>query len=598
LIARARLPLWSTGVVFLSIACSYLLVWPVGEYLVDDDWIFTRSLYYLAEEGRLRILAYNPMSLVGHLAWGALFTSVFGFGFTQAKLSTAVLLFVECLALRALLRRAGAAETTALLATLAVVFSPVHFFQSFLFATDVPTLAWSTLALLFYAKGFAESGPRSYRALLVAALCVSWAWTIRQGAIVGAAAPALYLLLFDRARLRDPKTLMASFGPPAIAVLGFQYWYLFVHGPTASYQISTRNILGFLDGVNAQTLLGAGYALGCYLAFFLLPVLLAAGLPAVRALRGPRRALWLVSWGGIAAGFLWFNLWLGMLFPYIRNKITRFGYLSPNEVIVGAREPLWGDGVAWLWSILLVIGLGLLVARWIAGPEPQAETPETHGGRERKVTLRLAAVLLGLQLVYAFLTIGILFDRHLIALIPAAMVAFVGCLTPGSRLRLVPYTLCLLPLAFYSIAGTHDVHAFSRAAATAGRALIEEGIDPQRIDAGFAFDGWHMYERSWRGDETGRPRHFARSGEGDEHLDANWVQDLAPGILTQYVVSLSPRMQPRRWRPALSHWAVELPQPRLGLYRVVDQHPYFRYWPWGEAAVYTLVDRSLEEPAR
>jgi hypothetical protein len=43
---------------------------------------------------------------------------------------------------------------------------------------------------------------------------------------------------------------------------------------------------------------------------------------------------------------------------------------------------------------------------------------------------------------------------------------------------------------------------------------------------------------------------------------------------------------------------VELPQPRLGLYRVVDQHPYFRYWPWGEAAVYTLVDRSLEEPAR
>ena len=46
------------------------------------------------------------------------------------------------------------------------------------------------------------------------------------------------------------------------------------------------------------------------------------------------------------------------------------------------------------------------------------------------------------------------------------------------------------------------------------------------------------------------------------------------------------------------HVLFDPPQPRLGLYRVVDQHPYFRYWPWGEAAVYSLVDRSLEEPAR
>ena len=598
MIAWARLPLWSAGVVFLSIACSYLLVWPVGEYLLEDEWAYTRSLYFLAEEGRLRILDYNPMSLVGHLAWGTLFTSVFGLGFTQAKLSTVVLLFVECLALMALLRRVGAAETTALLATLAMLFSPVHFFQSFFFATDVPTLAWSTLALLFYAKGFTESGPRSYRALLVAGLCVSWAWTIRQGAIVGAAAPALYLLLFDRARLRDPKTLIASFGPPAIAVLGLQYWYLFVHGPTSSYLLSSRDILGFLAGVDARSLLGAVYALSCYLAFFLLPVLLAARPPAIRALRGGRRMLLWVSWGSIAAGFLWFNVRLGMLFPYIRNKITRFGYLSPNEVIVGARDPLWGDGVAWLWTVLLVIGFGLLVARWIVGPERQTGAAERPGESGRTVTLRLAALLLGLQLVYAFLTIGILFDRHLIALIPAAMVIFVGCLASGSRLRPLPYALTLIPLVFYSVAGTHDVHAFSRAATTAGRALVEKGIDPQRIDAGLAFDGWHMYERSWPGAEARRPRHFARNSDGNGHRDAIWVQGLTPGILSQYVVSLSPRMQPRRWRPALSHWAVELPQPRLGLYRVVDQHPYFRYWPWGEAAVYTLVDRSLEEPAR
>lgn len=577
-----------------AVAASTLLVWPIGDYLVDDDWVFTRSLQILAEQGRLRILDYNPMSLVGHLAWGGLFTAVFGFGFSVAKLSTVALLAVECLALLALLRRVGAAESTALLATLALLFSPVHFFQSFLYATDVPTLAWTSLALLLYARGFAETGRRSHGALLLAGLCVSWAWTIRQGAIVGAAAPGLYLLLFDRARLRDPGTLLAAFGPPAVAVLGFQYWYLFVHGPTVTYLQSSRSIFDSLGALDARLLLAASYTLGCYLAFFLLPVVLAARPPSLASLSRRRRGLLLAAWAAVAAAFAWLNLANGLLFPYIRNKVSRFGFLSPNEAIVGARDPLWGDGVAWTVTVLLAIGLALLAARWIAGTQPDPAGASDDDARRRTVTLRLASLLLGLQMVYALATIGILFDRHLISVMPAAMVCFVGCLAPGSRLRPLPYALCLAPLAFYSVAGSHDVHAWSRAAARAGQALIDRGVDPERISAGIAFDGWHMYERSWQTTDAGAPRRQAREGGGTGHQDPIWVLNLTPGIRTEYLVSLSPRMRPKTWRPALSHWAVDLPQPRLRLYEEVEQHPYRRYWPWREDAVYTLRERARD----
>src|SRR4051812_31576409 len=66
------------GVVCLAVLASYLLVYPVGEYAILDDWAFVRSLQILHDEGRLEILDWNPMALVGHLGWGGLFTKLFG----------------------------------------------------------------------------------------------------------------------------------------------------------------------------------------------------------------------------------------------------------------------------------------------------------------------------------------------------------------------------------------------------------------------------------------------------------------------------------------------------------------------------------------
>src|SRR5258708_32151106 len=105
------------AIILALIAASYLLVWPVGEYPFNDDWAYFWSLEHLVDKGRVKILDWNPMSLVGHLAWGQLFTALFGLSFSVTKLSVVALAMIESVVLLRLLRYCDVARG---LATVAV----------------------------------------------------------------------------------------------------------------------------------------------------------------------------------------------------------------------------------------------------------------------------------------------------------------------------------------------------------------------------------------------------------------------------------------------------------------------------------------------
>jgi len=581
--------------VALVILASTLLVWPFGDYLVDDDWAYTRSLSILAEEGRLQILGWNPMTLVVHLAWGWLFTSVLGFSFSAAKLSTVALLLVECLALISILRHMGARESTLAMAALALLFCPVHFFQSFLYATDVPTLAWTTLSLLFYLRGLAGARGPSHRDLVLGSLFCALAFGVRQGGILVAAALFLHLLVFERVRLREPRTWLACFGVPLVAAAALQLWYHGVHGPTRAYLDSLERIFGYLENVGPAQVAYVVYTLFAYLALPLLPLVVAlpfsGWLPRFESGAVARRAGPAIVGAAILL-FAWMTFVRERPFPYLHNKITRFGFLSPNELIVGAREVLWGPELAWGLSVALLVAGAVFVLRWSAAP--QGEAAEADSQVFRTAAFRLLSLYLALVLGYSALTFGIVFDRHLLVLAPPALLLLAGGLDPLESFRPVRFALCLLPLAFYDIAATHDVHAFSRAAFAAGRDLVEQGVDVSDIDAGYAFDGWHMYERSWADDSEHPTLRRARHSR-DGGTDPWYVHGVTPGVRTKYMISLSRRMEFARWREGQPWWSHLFGRPRLQAYRVLDQRSYRSYWPWRRSPLYVLVDRRLED---
>jgi hypothetical protein len=557
------------------------------------------------------------MSLVGHLFWGLAFTKLFGFSFTVTKISVVVLHLVEGLVVLRLLALYGVSANLALAAALALIFNPLHFVHAFMYMTDVPALAWQVIAIYCFSKGLlsiepdrdgsAEQAPRRpYRWLAAGSLAAGWAFLARQNGVLVPATLVLYLALFAR-RHATWRTILAAFGPVALVMAGFTLWYRTVHGPTVAYVNSLRDVTAFALHPPLAELPLIALSLLVYVGWFLIP--LAAAVP-VRAFRLPPRSAGIafLCLSAVAVAALgYYALEEGKIFPYVWNVITPFGLYYSGEFIIGLRGLLWGKEIGLLiGSISLLSALvfvqRLLLHRWgrhaakeriAASPVPQAPSSEVAFDRAGTMGMRFLLLLLALQLAYCFATAPILFDRHLLLFAPAAIVVF--CLTCRrmGHPRLWRYLVFLFPLALYSVATTHDLHAISRTAFRAANDLIAEGVDPRQIVAGYSFDCWSTYdERSDKGDEyKPTPAWWRMDVWSERFFDgvqpqadpgflwppwAWWVGLLSSGIEKQYAVTCNPP-------PAT---------PGVQPFEVYRRYPYSTWWPWRTNAVCVLRNRS------
>src|SRR5689334_8297082 len=65
-----------------------LLTKPTGEFPLNDDWSYARSVQTLLTAGRLELTGFTAMPLVTQVAWGWLFSLPAGFSFTALRVST------------------------------------------------------------------------------------------------------------------------------------------------------------------------------------------------------------------------------------------------------------------------------------------------------------------------------------------------------------------------------------------------------------------------------------------------------------------------------------------------------------------------------
>ena len=193
-------------------------------------------------------------------------------------------------------------------------------------------------------------------------------------------------------------------------------------------------------------------------------------------------ALWL-----LANLIVYFYFERNLLFPYMRNVLTPFGSFAPNTYLLGSKSVLWGQPIAWVINAASVLGFIALLQRLSDAEWRSCE-------RHRWVTIRLGAVWLVWQLAYIAGTTPLLFDRHLLILAPSSVLLFVMLSPTQTRWNSAACAAVILPLSYYSLASSHDVHAESRLAFQAGRDLIVQGVSPAKINGGYAFDGWHLYE--------------------------------------------------------------------------------------------------------
>ena len=473
------------AVIAALIGVCYWLVWPVGEYAILDDWAFNKSLSFLNERGELRILHWNPMSLIGHVLWGWLFTTLFGASFTVTKLSVVVLHLAEMFALARWLRWCGVPSRGVWLAVLALMFHPLHFLHCYTFDTDIPAITWQLLGLLCVARGLAADQPRCGLLLLGSSL-IGWSTWTRQHGVVAWLAVATYLVICER-RFLIRREGWCALIPGGVLIAGFTGWYQLVHGPTDVFEVSMRQTHEFAANPPWSSLPEIGLTYAIYLGSFVAALAVALPLCAWRRLQRRSVVVGLFSLWLLSNLVVYFYVERSFLFPYLRNVITPFGLFAPNTFLLGAREMRWGEPTAWVITVLSVLGVIVLLQRLTDAEWRAAERP-------RRVSLRLCSLWLAWQLAYIASTTPLLFDRHLLILAPSSVLLFVLLSPPQTLWNCPVFVAVMLPLSFYSLASSHDVHAESRLAFQAGRDLIAAGVPPQKINGGYAFDGWHLYE--------------------------------------------------------------------------------------------------------
>jgi 4-amino-4-deoxy-L-arabinose transferase-like glycosyltransferase len=482
--AASRSTLWllsRPAVLALAMAALLGAVPPLGEFPINDDWLYSLTVRSLLEEGRLHIPAWTAPSLVLQAYWGALFAQLFGFSFTVLRASTLALAAIALLGFYLLLREL-LDPGRALLGALLLLVNPLYVTLSYSFMSDVPFLALTFWALFCYTRALRGTRPSSAWLAAGSALA-GGAYLVRQvGVVLPLAALGGLLLCRGWRSALGPRQLAAVVGPflPALLLLrSFQAESGPIGNDAVGWTVAFWSKHGpGMAGVALARLAESLSTLG----LFTLP--LAVGLLAAPGgLRPGRRQRWLAG-----ALLLMFGVGLfahvaifdrGWLLPYAKDVLSARGFLGrdhlngtlPESVVIP-------DGALAVVTAVAILSGGLLALATAALPR---ET--LHGPAAVLLLFGLASLILTL-LFHDF------FDRYLLGILPSGLLVMLLLLRParwGGALTLAGVAL----LAAWSIWWERDYLERRTALWQAAQALVERGISAEQIDGGAEWNGWY-----------------------------------------------------------------------------------------------------------
>jgi len=435
-------------------AIAVLLVDPRGDFALDDDWDFALATWAFARSGHFQFTPFTAASLYLQVAWGALWTLVFGESFNVLRASTLVLAAATIVVFHALLRRLPLTRGERFLAAAALIFHPIFFWSSATYMTHIPFLFLSVAAMAAFLRGIEES---SARWIALGALAVAASIFVRQTGVVNAVAPLVVLL----AR-REKKLAAIVAAPLLVFALAFP---ILGHGEFGYHSLATRGAASEV-AANAGKYLFDDFSSA---ALFLIPLV---------ALAAARVRRWWLS-GAIAALFvLRALLFIGVGFAIPKwnplltseqlfgNVFVNLGLGPPtlfDTHILGYPLPLHlGDPARFALTMLAAVAGGVVVALLIENWKQLAV-----------IQIAAATLLLSFSAVW--------FDRY--TLDAAWPLAFVLPLIARGSRKWVAVAL-LVGVALFDVWAVRDYFRWNRARDAAWRGLIARGVPAEAINGG------------------------------------------------------------------------------------------------------------------
>lgn len=489
---ETRLPrsLWPlAGVVILYLAAMFIIptMAPVG---ISDDWTYVLSVENLVNQGRFHILPVSAATMVFQLFWGGAFAFLFGMSFGVLRISTLVITLLGGFAVFGMCRELGVSRQRSALGMAAYLFNPVLFSISYTFMTDPHYLALLAISSCFYVRGIRAGDPDD-RYLIAGSIVAALGCLQRPHAALIPFAIVLYLIASRRIN-PDREGVNLFLKIVAIPAATFLLYYLVIARGLPSQQglfLDEARAAGWSEG----SLLTKRIAIleSVYGGFFLLPLALAA-IPLlwqISDLRRPRAWLAVGAFEALLIGGV-ISFWKeGRRMPYIPHFFGRSGPGSGD--LRGARPPLEPHAF-WNWfTVVCVIAATVAAIAIIRGfTEP--------ANRERSGAIAFAFICffqaLGVvpqSLLFRNWIISL--DRYLLPMTPFLVALFLWSLR-DLRFPTLAAWILTLGMAIFSIMGTRDVLVFQKTVWGLAGWLNAQGVPNTRIDAGYAWDAYHLWE--------------------------------------------------------------------------------------------------------
>lgn len=460
------------GIILAGVLLA-LMLRPLQDTPLIDDWTYAWGVEWLLKHGQLRMLDWNIHLNPVHVVWGWLFCLPAGFSFVALRLSTFVSALGCVCGVYMLLRELETPWRNALLGAAVLGLNPIFFFLAISFMTDVPFLALTVWAAWAMARALRE---RHDGWLLAASALAALALGVRQVGVVMPVAMMAALLFHAENWGRRPWRVLVALLP--LAFLGLLFWWKATctahvadlsdlkDAPMNKFS-DLRYSLPLLPKMLVWDVAFTASALG--VALFPLAVACAR-----RELLGRAAMVFAVALAALAATVGW----LGLAFapPFGRGQTWAFGELGATEAFIANYTPQTTPAWA-LWAATVVaMGAFAVVA---AACWRRLRVPGEPF---------LAWQTLGLFLLSAML--WLFYDRYILPLVPFATALLLAG-QPALRPRGAVLALALFGLA--SCIGVRDHLAYNGAVWNAVKWLRDSGARVAEIDGGYVVNGWFQY---------------------------------------------------------------------------------------------------------
>jgi hypothetical protein len=475
--------------VLVALVGGVVLVNPIGNFPLNDDWSYGRAVKTLVEQHTYRLENWTSMPLFTQVLWGAAFAFPFGFSFTALRFSTLALALVAFVVLLLLARKLGVGRgRLAAFGALLVLFNPLFLALSCTFMTDVPFLAFLLSSCLFLVLGMEPGRPR---ALAIGIVLGVSATLIRQTGLILPLAFGLGWLTARRPSGREALVAVTFLVVAAAALVGYGLLLRSIGRLPTAYGVPIQHSLEALRGGLLVVVSRVG-ASGL-LTFLYLGICLAPLAPLVLSTTSVKRSAIAAA---VAAVLLSAVRVLRIHLP--GNVLSDRGVGPFTLSRSPAFAPFTGSRAGTVAFGLLALAGGAALVLIV-----------NHAWRARRESAPVRMLMTLMALCFVATALVPQLDRYVLVYLPFLVLLAMKVVDRQMRISRVAVAAAVSLLSLYavfSVVAVRDYLAWNRVRwAMLDHLLADQFVPPSRIDGGFEFNGLYNYDESYvRPSEGGR----------------------------------------------------------------------------------------------